>query len=271
MMIDKRIQRDKITMPYHLTIKTQCMAHGGGKGSYIKKYKHTDFNKNMNAQKQTFVAPEPRNASQKKYVEYLRGENPYIVLGTGAAGTGKTFWATMIGLEKLESKEVSRVILTRPAIGIDNEQHGFLPGTIDSKMKPWVLPIYDSLYRKMEPSRIEQLIESKQLEIAPLAYMRGRTFEDAYIILDEAQNCSPNQIKAVLTRIGKGSKLVLTGDPTQYDKETLGGESGLIDLLRRIIICGGDENDIAIVNFTDKDVERHPVIPYIIGLYNTEL
>lgn len=213
------------------------------------------------------TAIKPKNAAQERFVKYLRNEHPHIVLGTGAAGTGKTFWATMVGMEKLQQGEISRIILTRPAVCVEDEQHGFLPGTIESKMRPWILPVYDSMYHKVDSTRVEKMIMDQQLEVAPLAFMRGRTFENAWIILDEAQNCTVNQMKMVLTRIGKGSKLVITGDPTQHDRNDYRGESGLIDLMQRLAVHGHSEEDVAIVHFTEEDVERHPVIPFIIKLY----
>lgn len=215
----------------------------------------------------------PQNEKQLHYANMLKDDKPYIVIAYGSAGTGKTFCAASVGIDLMEQGLYNRMVLTRPAVCVEEEEHGFLPGGIDSKMKPWILPIYDVLHSRLDPIRVERMIKNNTIEIAPLAYMRGRTFENAWIILDEAQNCTVGQMKMVLTRIGKGSKLIITGDPTQHDRTK--NENGLIDFINRIHSydmkgLGGtkDSSQIGLVEFHPEDVERHEVIPYIIDLYN---
>jgi phosphate starvation-inducible PhoH-like protein len=235
------------------SLVTQCHSHS-----------HTQPKKPTNASSIT----QPKNQRQREYIESLRQETPYIVIGCGAAGTGKTFLATSVGLEKLERGEVSKIVLTRPAVCVEGEEHGFLPGTIESKMKPWILPVFDSFQQKIDCFKFEKMIENKQIEIAPLAFMRGRTFENAWIILDEAQNCTVNQMKMVLTRIGNGSKIVITGDPTQHDRQS--HDCGLIDLLNRLDNREFDESMISVTQFTEQDVQRHLVIPHVLALYDDQ-
>lgn len=209
----------------------------------------------------------PQNEKQRYYANLLKDEKPFIVIAYGSAGTGKTFCAASVGIDLMEQGLYNKMVLTRPAVCVEDEEHGFLPGGIDSKMKPWVLPIYDVLHARLDPMRVDRMIKTNVIEIAPLAYMRGRTFENAWIILDEAQNCTVGQMKMVLTRIGKGSKLIITGDPSQHDR--MKNENGLVDFINRIHAFGkGSDSHIGLVEFQAEDVERHEVIPYIIDLYN---
>jgi len=205
----------------------------------------------------------PRNENQEHYVKLLEAANTPIVVSTGPAGCGKTLWAVVVGMRKLQSGQISKVILTRPAVSVD-EEHGFLPGTLEEKMDPWIRPLYDVMYKFFTPKQIQQMIEKQIIEICPLAYMRGRTFENAWIILDESQNTLKSQMLMALTRIGYGSKLVVTGDPLQHDRgfET----NGLSDLLWRL--DGKNMDDIAVVRFTTGDIERHPVIHKVLKLYS---
>lgn len=158
---------------------------------------------------------------------------------------------------------MDRIVITRPAITVDDESHGFLPGTLEHKMKPWMMPIYDVLQLYFNMTQIEKMMSDNLIEVSPLAYMRGRTFENAYILLDEAQNCTTNQMLMALTRIGQNSKLVITGDPIQHDRANM--INGLSDLIEKI---GSSENErIVHVGFSNTDVERHPVIPHILEMY----
>lgn len=216
----------------------------------------------------------PRNDKQRKYVELLTTPRPYIVVATGSAGTGKTAFATSVGVEMLKREEISKLVITRPAVSVD-EQHGFLPGTLEKKMEPWTRPIFDVLARHYPRTKIDAMIQQQIIEICPLAYMRGRTFENSWIICDEAQNMTVNQMMMVLTRIGSNSKMVITGDLKQYDRGF--DTNGLMDLIQRIDYnqvvdidacpCGDDRLNIDVVEFSEEDVERHPVIPYILNLY----
>ena len=207
----------------------------------------------------------PRNPKQADYINLLEGNNPAIVLAVGPAGTGKTMVACHIGLRKLVDSEITKLILTRPAVSVE-EQHGFLPGTLEEKMEPWLKPIYDIMYQYFSVAKVQQLIKNQVIEICPLAYMRGRTFENSWIIADEAQNMTPNQMLMLLTRIGHKSKMIITGDPNQHDR---GFEvNGLSDLIRRMKYY--KESKIGMVEFTDAEVERHPIIKSILKLYKNK-
>jgi len=208
---------------------------------------------------------QPRNEKQREYIDMLQGDVPHIVIATGSAGTGKTMLATHVGVQKLLKNEVSRLVITRPAVSVD-EAHGFLPGTLEKKMEPWMRPIFDALSMHFPKTKIDSMVKEKIVEICPLAFMRGRTFEDAWIICDEAQNTTTHQMLMVLTRIGQGSKMVITGDPNQYDRGY--DNNGLSDLLQRVRYqdCG---EYIKIIEFGDEDVERHEVIPLVLHLYKS--
>lgn len=215
--------------------------------------------------------PKARNPAQKQYLATLESPEHSIVFATGPAGTGKTILACHLGIRKLQSGDIQKLILTRPAVSVE-EQHGFLPGSLEEKMEPWLRPVYDVFYQYFSPQKLQKLIQQQTIEICPLAYMRGRTFENAWVIADEAQNMTPNQMLMLLTRIGNNSKMVITGDPKQHDR---GFEAnGLTDFLdryekneRQLAILGTSFNDVSIVRFEHKDVERHPVIRKILSLY----
>lgn len=208
-------------------------------------------------------ALKPRNKSQEEYLRLLESRAYPIVISTGPAGCGKSLWACATGVKMLQQSSVDKLILTRPAVSVD-EEHGFLPGTLEEKMDPWIRPLYDVLYKYYTPKQISQLIERQVIEICPLAYMRGRTFENAWIILDEAQNTLKSQMLMMLTRIGNGSKLIVTGDPAQYDRGF--DTNGLTDLLTRI--KRKPQEDIGLIEFGHQDIERHPIIQKVIRLYD---
>jgi phosphate starvation-inducible PhoH-like protein len=206
----------------------------------------------------------PRNPNQEKYLKMLESATHPIIIATGPAGCGKSLWACVQGVRMLQKGAINKLVLTRPAVSVD-EEHGFLPGTLEQKMDPWIRPLYDVLYKYYTPKQITQLIEKQVIEICPLAFMRGRTFEDSWIILDEAQNTLKNQMLMTLTRIGHGSKLLVTGDPAQHDR---GFESnGLVDLIERVQRTSSAQSDIALIQFGDEDIERHPVIQKVLRLY----
>lgn len=212
----------------------------------------------------------PRTPTQRHYVDLLTKEKPYIVIASGAAGSGKTLFATHVGVQKLQAGEVDRLIVTRPTVSVGPDDLGFLPGTLEKKMEPWVRPVFDALLHHYPKSKIERLVNDSVVEIAPLAYMRGRNFERCWIICDEAQNMTPNQMLMMLTRIGEGSKMVITGDPQQFDSAFHRSDAnGLTDLLQRLsFVEGEDKKMIETVTFNEGDVQRHPVIPYVLGLYD---
>lgn len=200
-----------------------------------------------------------KTVGQRRYVDAI--EKNTVVFGIGPAGTGKTFLAVAMAVRALRDKQVSRIILTRPAIEA-GEKLGFLPGDLQSKIDPYLRPLYDALYEMMGPENYQRQLEKGIIEIAPLAYMRGRTLDDSFIILDEAQNATPEQMKMFLTRLGNNSKAVVTGDLTQTDLPT-GQKSGLYMAVR--ILEGVD--DIAVHAFTNRDVVRHKLVQKIIEAY----
>jgi phosphate starvation-inducible PhoH-like protein len=202
----------------------------------------------------------PKTLGQKRYVESIR-ENT-IVMGIGPAGTGKTYLAVAMAVAAFKAKEVSRIILTRPAVEA-GEKLGFLPGDLQTKVDPYLRPLYDALFEMFGTDVYQRLMERSSIEIAPLAYMRGRTLDDAFIILDEAQNTTPEQMKMFLTRLGFNSKAVITGDITQIDLPE-GKRSGLIEASRILRDIVG----IGIVYFTAKDVVRHQLVQKIIAAYD---
>ena len=203
----------------------------------------------------------PKTLGQKKYVDTIRKK--MIVFGIGPAGTGKTYLAMAMAIQAFKNGEVNRIILTRPAIEA-GEKLGFLPGDLQSKIDPYLRPLYDALYQIMGAESFLHNSEKGLIEVAPLAYMRGRTLDNAYIILDEAQNTTPAQMKMFLTRIGFGSKVVITGDMSQKDLP-VGTQSGL-DVATKVL---GKIDDIAFCNLTSKDVVRHPLVQKIVKAYES--
>ena len=201
----------------------------------------------------------PKTLGQKQYVDAIR--NKMIVFGTGPAGTGKTYLAMAMAIDAFKKEEVGRIILTRPAIEA-GEKLGFLPGDLQSKVDPYLRPLYDALYQIMGADSFVKNMEKGLIEVAPLAYMRGRTLDNAFIILDEAQNTTPAQMKMFLTRIGFGSKVVITGDETQKDlpKDTKSGLDVAFKVLSKV-------EDIAFCKLTSKDVVRHPLVQKIVQAY----
>ena len=201
----------------------------------------------------------PKTLGQKEYLNSIR--NNAITFGVGPAGTGKTYLAVAMAVKAFKSKDVSRIILTRPAVEA-GEKLGFLPGDLQNKVDPYLRPLYDGLFDLLGAETFQKLVEKQAIEVAPLAYMRGRTLDDAFIILDEAQNTTPEQMKMFLTRMGVGSKVVVTGDVTQVDLPEK-NRSGLVDALH--ILKGID--GIAQVYLTEKDVVRHRLVQQIVKAY----
>jgi phosphate starvation-inducible PhoH-like protein len=201
----------------------------------------------------------PKTVNQRRYLEAI--ERNDLVFGIGPAGTGKTYLAVAMGISALMSKQVSRIVLTRPAVEA-GERLGFLPGTLQEKVDPYLRPLYDALYDMLDNERVEKLLERNVIEVAPIAFMRGRTLSDSFIILDEAQNSTPEQMKMVLTRQGFNSKMVVNGDVTQIDLPS-GRRSGLIEAAE---VLKGVEG-ISFVQFDDKDVVRHTLVQRIVKAY----
>ena len=202
----------------------------------------------------------PKTLGQKEYVDAI--DEHTIVFGVGPAGSGKTYLAVAKAVQALQSKQVTRIILTRPAVEA-GEKLGFLPGTLSDKIDPYLRPLYDALRDMLDPEMIPKLMEAGVIEVAPLAYMRGRTLNDAFVILDEAQNTTPEQMKMFLTRIGFGSRAVVTGDVSQVDLPR-GAPSGLLDAQRVLQGVRG----IAFSQFTAADVVRHPLVARIVEAYD---
>ena len=201
----------------------------------------------------------PKTPTQREYLAAI--DKFDIVFGVGPAGTGKTYLAMAQAVASLLAKRVSRIVLTRPAVEA-GEKLGFLPGDLQEKVNPYLRPLYDALHDMLEADKVERLLERGTIEVAPLAFMRGRTLNDAFVILDEAQNTTSEQMKMFLTRLGMGSKAVVTGDITQIDLPA-GRPSGLIEALRVV----RNIEDIAFVHFTDRDVVRHKLVQQIVQAY----
>jgi len=204
----------------------------------------------------------PKSANQRKYIQAIQDND--VVFGIGVAGTGKTYLAVAMAVQALMQKQVNRIVLARPAVEA-GEKLGFLPGDLQDKVDPYLRPLYDALFDLIDYERVTRLLEKRVIEVAPLAFMRGRTLSDAFIILDEAQNTTSEQMKMFLTRIGFGSKAVITGDVTQVDLPQ-GKRSGLIEAERILSKLEG----IEFVYFTDKDVVRHKLVQMIIRAYEEQ-
>jgi len=204
----------------------------------------------------------PKSAMQRRYIETIQQKD--IVFGIGPAGTGKTYLGVAMAVQSLMQKQVNRIVLARPAVEA-GEKLGFLPGDLQEKVDPYLRPLYDALFDLVDYERVTRLLEKRVIEIAPLAFMRGRTLSDAFVILDEAQNTTSEQMKMFLTRIGFGSKAVITGDVTQIDLPT-GKRSGLVEAER--VLAGID--GIEFIYFSEKDVVRHKLVQMIIKAYEAQ-
>ncbi len=203
----------------------------------------------------------PKSVNQRRYLDAIEAHD--VVFGVGPAGTGKTYLAMAEAVAFLTSKRVNRIILARPAVEA-GEKLGFLPGDLQEKINPYLRPLYDALYDMLDAERVHRLLDRGVIEIAPLAFMRGRTLNDAFVILDEAQNTTPEQMKMFLTRLGFGSKAVVTGDITQIDLPA-GRDSGLVEAIGIVRAIDG----VALVRFDERDVVRHPLVQAIVKAYET--
>ena len=204
----------------------------------------------------------PRNFKQDDLLELLQDDNKHIVFATGPAGTGKTIVSTLYAIQQFKKGNIDKIVITRPAVSVD-EQHGFLPGSLVEKMAPWTRPIMDVFEEFYHPKEIEYLVENNKVEIAPLAYMRGRTFKNSIILADEMQNATREQMKMLLTRIGDNSKLIVNGDLAQHDRGY--DSNGLKDFLG--LLERRNSKMMGSVEFTSNEVERHPVVSDVLKIY----
>lgn len=206
----------------------------------------------------------PKTVNQENYILALMDEDTDIVVVHGPAGTGKTYLAMLAAIKALRDNKCEKIILTRPAVGVDDEKHGFLPGDLNAKMEPWTRPLLDVLKEFYTVKEVEYMIGEQIIEIAPLAFCRGRNFKNSWVILDEAQNATPSQLKMIMTRIGIGSKIIITGDIEQTDRKT--AQNGLMDLQQRL-----DQEHvpgIRMCRFDVRDVQRHKIIEHVLKLYS---
>jgi phosphate starvation-inducible PhoH-like protein len=217
--------------------------------------------------KKRHVEITPRNEHQEDYLDLLLDPEVSIILATGPAGTGKTLLAMQAAIKALKEKQCNKIVVTRPAVGVENEKHGFLPGDLNRKMEPWTKPLFDVLHEYYTPKDVLSMMENDVIEICPLAFMRGRNFHHCYIIFDEAQNATINQIKMAMTRVGNESKMIITGDLAQKDKQFY-DDNGLSDFLVRLEET--PSNLIGTVKFGAADIERHPVVREVLRLYGEE-
>jgi phosphate starvation-inducible protein PhoH and related proteins len=209
----------------------------------------------------------PRNLNQEHYLDLLLDTSKSIIIATGPAGTGKTLLAMQAAIKALKERQITKIVMTRPAVGVEGENHGFLPGTLTEKMQPWTRPLFDVLHEYYTTRDTQSMLENEVIEICPLAFMRGRNFHNSFIILDEAQNATVNQIKMAMTRIGQNSKMVITGDLKQKDRQFT-KDDGLGDFLLRL--NNNKSELIDSVSFTRGDIERSPVVSEVLKLYNEE-
>ncbi len=211
------------------------------------------------------IAPlySPRGVNQKKYVELLDDPSVMILLGVGPAGTGKTLFACNSAVRELKSGNIQKIILTRPVVSVE-EEIGFLPGTLIAKMDPWTRPIFDILNEFYSQKEVDSMLHGGVIEISPLAYMRGRTFKRAFVIADEMQNSSPNQMLMLTTRLGEGSKLVITGDLKQSDRME---NNGLRDLMTKLRVFPGSRESIRLVEMGMGDIERSAAVSKMLEIY----
>lgn len=231
---------------------------------YLNEAKTIDFTQAQPKKTTKPIELIPQTVNQEKYIVALTDPNIDIVMVSGPAGTGKTYLAMLAAIQSMKKGECDKILLTRPAVTVEEEKHGFLPGDLNSKMEPWVRPLFDVLKEFYSSKEIEYMMEEQIIEIAPLAFCRGRNFKHSFIIMDEAQNATPSQMKMMMTRIGEGSKMVITGDVEQTDRKT--PDNGLLDLKHKL--QERDVPGIKTCEFTTKDIRRHRIIEHILKLYS---
>ena len=243
-------------------IKEEILLHYEASDIYKSVFENFQYLSNKEKASIESRFAKPKNPSQTRYLHCLNKQCNKIIIATGPAGTGKTLFGTEYGIKQFLMGKYEKLIFTRPAVSAD-EELGFLPGTLEEKMAPWIRPIYDILYKFISPTEVTQLIEDKIIEIAPLGYMRGRTFKNTWVVADEMQNSIPTQMKMLLTRLGEGSRMVITGDLDQHDRH--GEVNGLADFLEKF--KGNRSNSIISVEFENADIQREEVIKEVLDIY----
>lgn len=241
----KRKHRDKLLTPHQSNV------------TQIENYLQQPPKKNK-------VEIIPRSINQENYLALLLDPTKSIVIATGPAGTGKTLLAMQAAIKALKERQITKIVMTRPAVGVEDEKHGFLPGSLIQKMEPWTKPLFDVLHDYYTPRDTQSMLENGIIEICPLGFMRGRTFKNCYIIADEMQNATPNQMKMLLTRIGEHSRILVTGDVRQTDRKE--GENGLLDF-RKLLESFENSKYVSSVQFHNGDIERHPAVEEILNIY----
>jgi len=206
----------------------------------------------------------PKSLNQETYIDLLSDPNKLIIFATGPAGTGKTMLAVMAAIKAYQQGDCKKIVITRPAVGVDDEQHGFLPGDINQKMAPWTRPILDVFAEYYRQSEITKMLDEQVIEVSPLAFMRGRTFKNSWVIADEMQNATPSQMKMLLTRLGDNSKMVVTGDTQQADRKE--NNNGLLDF-KRLVSQYEKCKFVAGVEFAGKDIHRHAAVVEVLKIY----
>jgi phosphate starvation-inducible PhoH-like protein len=255
-------QNEKEILYHYAKERDQDREHESVKSSYENMQYYSQAEKKKFEDKYTI----PKNESQEIYVNILRQKSKKIVVATGPAGTGKTLFATEFGIRNFLLGTYEKLVFTRPSVSVD-EELGFLPGTLEEKMAPWVRPIYDVLYNFITPKEVTTLMEEKIIEIAPLGYMRGRTFKNCWIVADEMQNSTVSQMKMLMTRLGENSRLVITGDLEQYDRAN--ELNGLDDFLNKF--RGRRSSSISSFEFQRSDIQREEVVKEVLDIYGGDI
>jgi phosphate starvation-inducible PhoH-like protein len=257
-------QNDKeIMYEYHLEIERE---KENSAASQRKIYENLQYLSNKEKTQFENKFTKPKNIHQEQYVSILKNKTKKIVVATGPAGTGKTLFAAEFGVKNYLNGTYEKMIFTRPSVSVD-EELGFLPGTLEEKMAPWVRPIYDVLYNYISPKEVAYLMEEKVIEISPLGYMRGRTFKNCWIVADEMQNSTVSQMKMLLTRLGENSRLIITGDLEQYDR--INELNGLEDFLSKF--KGKRSTSISSFEFQRSDIQREDVVKEVLDIYSGDI
>lgn len=259
----KKVERNNTNSDRSLPLKKPSHKNRADYNSYQAQPQQTNVLKFDKAQKRVELIP--RNTAQEEYIDQLMDYEKRIVFAVGPAGTGKTLLAVLRAIKSLKEGEIEKIIITRPAVSVD-EKHGFLPGTLNEKMEPWTRPIFDVFEEIYGLPVTKQMLENGIIEIAPLGFMRGRTFKRAYVIADEMQNATPDQMKMLLTRIGERSRILVTGDLNQHDRGF--DKNGLKDFLE--LMASKRSDAIVVCKFGKEHIERDPVVSEVLDIYGTE-